>query len=638
MAKKSGGSRPQGKFASVIPAVRLPRKMSAFDYAIPDRLTDAVRRGAWVLIPWRGRLVDGLVVGINPEPEIPADRLKEISGLGSTFVLPEGLVDSLLWCSGHYLVSPGAVVQAFLPKTPKRKRLEVPDGTAVSPPPHAGHPDTAKRTVRYRSCREKLELTAQAVTACLKSGRTALVIVPHIEEVRLVTDGLRPAVDESQIAELHGQLSAGKLWQVWQRILEGSPLVVVGTRLAVAAPAPYLGMILIQESDSPDHKQYDQNPRYDARTLAARRAETDGAGLWLMSQAPRVEDLHLTGSRADSLRPSGPDGEAPVTLVDASGLRPAVDQEILPPLLQEALAESLQKSKKALIFLNRRGSAAALVCRDCGHVFRCTGCETAQAVSGPSLVCRRCGVEADLPLTCPGCRSASLRPLGLGTASLHRLVQAAFPEVPLARVDTDSGPVPDLEKARILIGTRRLIHGIAEHGTPTGPFGSVVALGTDDLLAHPGFRVTEEAWRTVRVLRDIAAQDDGRLLVQALDPDQPRIRNLLLTPEEFLQAELQARQRAGFPPYSILLTVTAVGEDEEQAQRRSRKLKEDLIEDRADKSAELSGPLRPRQPWRHGTWRSVILIRTDRIDDRLRQHLLRLPEHYIIDRDPETIG
>jgi primosomal protein N' len=191
----------------------------------------------------------------------------------------------------------------------------------------------------------------------------------------------------------------------------------------------------------------------------------------------------------------------------------------------------------------------------------------------------------------------------------------------------------------VLIGTQLLLHDIAEFADRDTGFGAIIATSLDDLLAHPGFRVTENAWRTVRTLKDLAAASGAKLVLQAIDGADPKIRTLLADADTFMKTEIAERERTVFPPTAELLTVTTLGDTEEQATAKADQLASGLRRTfAAPKDVWVWGPLRPSTPLRHGTWRSLVVVKARTLKPDLLARLATLSEDYLVDRDPEYLG
>lgn len=637
-------------FASVIPSLRLPRGNAIFDYAIPEGFARFVVRGSTVVIPWRGRKIDGLVVAVSQTPGFDAAKVKPLIGITSLRPLPEDVVDAIEWISERCVISPATVIQALVPQAPKRKRVIDPMKLdAVGPPAFTKAAGRAARTVtmrRYATADEKLSAVADIAKDALEKNGSTVIVTPHLADVASVATYLRETLGE-EVVELRGDLPVTKLWASWERALADEPSIVVGTRMAVMAPVSRLAAIAVLEADSPDLKQYDQNPRFDARATALRRAATAGASAVLMSRGPRAEDYALLSKAGHGYVPSTADrdgtAEPDSVLVDIAGSAKTDEERVLTPSALDAVSEALQSGKRVLLFHNRRGNASAVVCSDCKHVFRCPSCGVARTAHGQALHCHRCGTTAALPLLCPKCGGASLRMLGIGTTRLERIIKDAFPDASIARIDADAraaGGKAKLPDADVLIGTQLLLHDVAELPGGEAAFGAVIATSLDDLLAHPGFRVTENAWRTVRTLKDVAAASKAKLVLQAMSGEDPKIRALLMDVDAFMTAEIAERGRTVFPPAAELLTVTALGDTEEEANAKADQLAAGLRRSFAvPKDVWVWGPLRPSTPLRHGTWRSLVVVKAAQaLKPDLLARLATLTEDYLIDRDPEYLG
>jgi primosomal protein N' len=189
--------------------------------------------------------------------------------------------------------------------------------------------------------------------------------------------------------------------------------------------------------------------------------------------------------------------------------------------------------------------------------------------------------------------------------------------------------------ADILVGTRLLLHDVSETG-PSDCWGLVVASNLDELLAHPGFRVAEDAWRAVRILQNVATASGTSAYLQTTDPDNLKIRRLLQNPADFMREEAEHRRQSGYPPHGELITVTVKADTVEQADSQASELRRQV--EREVAGIALAGPLRHSRPYRDGKWRSIIVIKTDTVPPKLTDLLRSLSEEYIIDRNPETVG
>ncbi|MFH2063241.1 MAG: hypothetical protein ABIJ46_03760 [bacterium] len=625
-------------YAQVIPSVRLPKNLGSYDYAVPERYRGLVRRGSWVIVPWRGRPTGGLVVGTSETPSVDAKRVVELLGFGDLHPLADDLLALPDLMAERYLTSPATALQAFLPRTPKTKVITEPADPETDRPPRPTVPQPDRLLIRYSSPEEKLAETVRLVRRTASAGMSAVVVTPHSSEVPWLAAALF-SDDGPPVVELHGGLSAAKLRSTWRRLLAEPQAVVVGTRLAALAPANSPGLFLALESDSPDLRQYDQNPRYDARDVLAWRADRANAGLAFLSHAPRLEE-YSAAAQGRLTRIATSDRNPESVLIDVAG-NPRGERYPLSPTAMDRLAESLRQGKKVLVYHNRLGTAGALVCGDCRHVFRCGRCLIALGVHGRELRCLRCSASLPQPLNCPQCGGSGLRQVGLGTKSLGEALQRELPDCRVMAYDSDL-PADRREaavaSADVLIATRLLLHDLAELPS-TARWGCVVVSDLDGLLSFPGFRVTEEAWRTVRTLKDVAASSSATLCLQTCDPDSPKIKRLLQDEDGFVGPELEERRTFSYPPFGTLLTVTVRDPDRTRAETLATELRDAVRQALGPSDGSVAGPMPHRRPFRDGSWRSMIVIKTgERLPPPLQRLLGGLPDSHIVDRNPETAG
>jgi primosomal protein N' (replication factor Y) len=361
-------------------------------------------------------------------------------------------------------------------------------------------------------------------------------------------------------------LSDGERHDQWQRIRRGDIDIVVGTRSAVFAPLPRLGAIIVDEEHDSSYKQ-ESDPRYDARTVAAKRAALEGAVALYGSATPRPESWAAL-ERLELPQRLG--GELPpVRLVD---LRREAGYPLSAPLLAE-LGAIAENGGKAILLLNRRGVAPALHCRACGATFRCPDCDVALVLHRDGILrCHHCGHSEPEPAECPACRSVELARIGAGTQRLERELAARVPELELIRLDADTAGNPeelaaalrrfrDTDRA-VLLGTQMVAKGHHFAGVALA-----AVVDADTGLGVPDLRAEERTFQLVTQLAGRSGRDaPGRVLVQTFQPDA---RPLELAARHdvprFLTDELERRRELGYPPFRHLVRVLATGRTEREA-------------------------------------------------------------------------
>jgi len=389
------------------------------------------------------------------------------------------------------------------------------------------------------------------------------------------------------------------------RIASGEARVVVGARSAVFAPVPALGVICVDEEHDPSYKQ-ESDPRYDARTVAAKRASLEGAVAIFGSATPRpesweaLERLELGGRIA-----------APLPTVKVVDLRREAGYPLSAPLLRE-LGGIAERGGRAILLLNRRGMAPAIHCRACGETRRCRDCDVALTLHGDgSLRCHHCGRTEAMGETCPVCGSADLARIGAGTQKLERELAKRIPELEVIRLDADAVEKPEqlrgvLERfARaeraVLVGTQMVAKG---HHFPGVELAAVV--DADMGLGLPDFRAEERTFQLLTQLAGRSGRDaPGRVLVQTFQPDSRAVAYAARHDVRgFVHGELERRRALGYPPFRHLVRIVVSGPDLADATRALEEVKAGLGD------AELLGPaplLRLR-----GRYRAQLVGKTDR--------------------------
>jgi primosomal protein N' (replication factor Y) (superfamily II helicase) len=436
------------RYASVYPLVTARALAREFTYEVPDE----VAPGAVVEVRFGNARRRGVVTEVDVSPPdgvvpAPVERIVE--------ELPRPLLELALWLADYYGSTPGRALALVAPvqrkprgeRPPPAERDALP-GEAKPASLSTSQQAALARIVTALDDREsanlllhgatgsgKTEVYLQACAAALERGRGAIVLVPEIALTPQALGRFRARFGD-RIAVMHSALTEAERRDERARIARGEAPIVLGARSGVFAPVNRLAVICVDEEHDASYKQ-ESDPRYDARTVAAKRAALEGAVAIFGSATPRpeswgrLERLELGG------RLSGP--LPPVQVVD---LRREAGYPLSAPLLA-ALGAIVDKGGKAILLLNRRGIAPALHCRACGTTLRCQNCDVALVLHADrSLRCHHCGYAEPEPEICPVCGSTELARLGAGTQRLERELEAKLPELERIRLDADAAERP----------------------------------------------------------------------------------------------------------------------------------------------------------------------------------------------------
>jgi primosomal protein N' (replication factor Y) len=447
----------------------------------------------------------------------------------------------------------------------------------------------------------KTELYLRAVEAVIAQGRQALVLVPEIALTPQAVERYAARLGVERLGLLHSGLPHGQRLDTWRRARAGALDLVIGSRSAVFAPLPRLGLIVVDEEHSDSYKQ-DVAPRYHARAVAQRRAALSRAAVLLGSATPSVETWRAaeTGRLARLSLPrrvmpppaaGGAPGWAPlpaVRVVDMRAELRAGHHGIFSRPLVDSLAETLAAGEQAILFLNRRGSATIVQCRDCGHVAACPRCGVPLTFHGAALdmVCHHCNHREPPPGMCPECAGARIRYFGAGTQRVEATVRETFPAARVLRWDADTtrrrGSHEALlsqfaaGEADVLVGTQMIAKGL---DLPAVTLVGVVL--ADTALALPDHRAAE---RTFQLLSQVAgragrAERPGRVVFQSYRPADPAI--LAAARHDaagFYQSELAFRAEHGYPPFASLVRLEHLAANDRAAERAAQRLADRLGE------------------------------------------------------------
>ena len=529
----------------------------------------------------------------------------------------------------------------------------------------------------------KTEVYLQALSRCLQQGRRGIILVPEISLTPQMVERFRARFPD-RVAVLHSRLSSVERRRMWWGVFRGSFDVVIGSRSALFAPVHPLGLIVIDEEHEWTYKQQDAEPRYHARTVAMRLALSTGSAVVLGSATPDVVTYHraVTGQSLGLLTlpyrlvdqgrkekdgplvslPSGtelfrrertddkPDQWplAQVQIVDMRRELREGNRSIFSRSLQQSLKETASQGDQAILFINRRGAAGVVQCRDCGRVMRCRSCDTPLTyhATPEQLLCHQCNRRSSLVQRCPNCRSLRIRYLGLGTQRVVKELEALLPGVSTLRWDRDvatagqshEGVVERFARgeAQVLVGTQMVAKGL--HIPAVTLVGAVLA----DIGLHlPDFRAGERVFQLLCQVAGRAGRgiEQGTAIVQTYRPDHYAL-DLAARQDypAFYRQEVAFRRTQRLPPYSrllrLLITHTNAGRCQREAERLGRILRH---QGRAWGIAgvDVLGPA-PSYPTRvRGRYRWHILLRGG--DPRLLLDKVDIPDGWQVDVDPVSV-
>lgn len=433
----------------------------------------------------------------------------------------------------------------------------------------------------------KTSVYLKLIQNCLENGKTALLLVPEIALTPQLL-GLLAAYFGSHVAVLHSSLAATERYDQWKRVKSGDAKVVVGTRSAVFAPCPKLGLVILDEEQEHSYKS-ENSPRYAAKEVAIWRGAKEQALVVLGSATPSVETMYHAKRGDYTLfrlcqRFNGKALPA-VQIVDMrQEVKMGNDLSYSYPLL-EAIRETADAGKQTILFLNRRGNSRALVCVDCRKAPECPRCSARLTYHSANerIMCHYCGYSDPAPHRCPSC-NGPLKRIGVGTQKAQEELKTIAPELEIDRMDADTvSAVNTHEKildhfknnhVPVLIGTQMVAKGL---NLPDVTL--VGVLDADMSLYSDGFRAAETTFNMLTQVVGRAGRGDtpGRAMIQTMNPEHQVIRMAANQDyDSFYELEIGLRRMQGCPPFGDLCSITFTGQDETAVLRGAVKFRDSL--------------------------------------------------------------
>jgi len=506
----------------------------------------------------------------------------------------------------------------------------------------------------------KTEIYLRALAQVIAAGKRGICLIPEIALTQQTVERFASRFP-ARVAVLHSGLSPGEQFDEWQWIMEGNCDVVIGPRSALFAPLSNLGLIIIDEEHEWTYKQEDKSPRYHARDVAIKLAQLSDAVVILGSATPDLGSFHKAQQgayylielkeritpRTSTQRP-GYSALPEVSIVDLREELKAGNTSLFSRSLLAAMKETLALGEQIILFLNRRGTATFVRCRNCGFVFRCPRCSIALTYHSVEkrLICHRCRYSIPVSPSCPRCCRRNLRLLGIGTQRVEEEMKHFFPEARLLRWDRDvitrRYAHEELlksfrdHKADVLIGTQMIAKGL---DLPQVTLAGVI--NADTGLNFPDFRSSE---RTFQLLCQVAGRAGrgvkaGKVIIQTYSPDNYIIE--AAAKHDYLGfyfKEIDYRRQYNYPPFSQLVRLVYSHTNEESCRREAERVYRLILDEKAKEGVidfSVIGPV-PTFVFRvRGKYRWQLFLRG--LDSTRMLSQLTLPRGWTVDVDPVGI-
>jgi len=647
-------------FAKIIPLTKLPRKLQYFDYLIPKEFEEDIKIGHIVAIYFHGRKIYGVAESIGDNPDIPAEKIKPILSL-TDIIIPKFFVDLIYWASEYYLVSPALLYKLFLPKptrergkadTYPKKELILTKNEVQNIILSLKNFDEKRNTffLYDNNPKETLATVIKLAKKELEANKQALILVPAIEDINYLAPYLHSVFGEKLII-WKGKLSAGAKYSIWQKLRGNESAVILGTRPACFLPLPQMSLICILNCVSQDHKQWDMNPRYDARKIVQKLQDILRVKIVFSDILPDLNIYNEINSE-NIVSLNEPENTPDFSLVDIKQEKNSSTPLFSYPLY-EMISGGLKNGGKNILFLNRREDDSFLICNDCHHIFSCPSCGRPMSISpvknykkqisnikNPKLLdfavsheidtnmllCYHCGVEKTADLACPKCNGSRLKPLVFGTTSIKKFINKEFPEAKI-EIAAKSKELWS-ENFDILITTDYFWKNILPKMDDEKIYGTAL-LDFDFYLARPEFNQGETALLALHKFFRFAQNHAAKkIIIQTACPENPIFSSF----QDFYQKEAEERKALQYPPFAKLIKIICKNPDKMALDYEVKKLYNELIR----LNFNVLPPFDPYTKKRAKNFLKHIILK-EKNEKSLEELKKIIPDEYQIDIDPISI-
>ncbi len=420
----------------------------------------------------------------------------------------------------------------------------------------------------------KTEVYLQLIEKVIEKGESAILLIP---EIGLTPQTIRRFTERfgNVVGVMHSRLNMGERFEQWQKARKGDIRIMIGARSAIFTPFQDIGIIVIDEEHEHTYKS-EQNPRYHAREIAIKRSLSHRCPVVLGSATPLVDNYYKAmESQFTLLKMHGravEEASKDVHVVDMRKELESGNRTILSSSLKEAIEQALLRGEQVILFLNRRGYANSISCRQCGYVHRCEHCDVSMTYhkSNGRLICHLCGASKPVQKTCPQCGSKYIRAFGAGTQKIEKYIDQLFEGAAVGRMDQDTtgtkhGHQKILDAFRnreidILIGTQMIAKGHDFHNvTVVGVLMADLSLNVED------FRGAERTFQLITQVigRTGRGSKKGSAYIQTYQPEHYAVTMAVDEDYEgFYNEEILFRKVMVYPPFCHLLSIVTLADDE----------------------------------------------------------------------------
>lgn len=646
---------------SIIPEIKTAKETQTYTYQVPVKMTDKIRIGSVVYIPFGKKNIRGVVLNFEKE-KASKYKIKEITEIDGNFSLPVSYLDLANWIANYYLCSLGEAISLMLPpilKNPRKsndKPVTLANIKNLSEEQNEIY-ELLKSKISDKKKKPalifgvtgsgKTEVYIKLAKDVISSGKQVVVLVPEIILTPQTVERFREVFGD-QVCLMHSGLSLSEKYHCFHDFNSGVKKIVVGPRSALFIPSNNLGLIIVDEEHEDAYKQ-DNSPRYNAVDVSEQIANLTGATLILGSATPRVESFYKAASgKYDLFEIKSRYRKLLMPVAEIIDLKNEMRSKNYSPISEKMKLEiekTLKNKKQVLLFLNRRGQSTFTSCRECGEVINCPNCEIPLISSSygreDKLRCHHCDHVEPIPRVCPNCGGVKIKSFGSGVEKIESEIRTMFPKARVFRVDSETiKNKNDHEKLYenlknhkidVVIGTQMLSKGFDIPGI------DMVGIISADVGLHlPQFRSSEKTFRIITQVsgRSGRTHNVGRTIIQTYWPESRAIKFASLHDyKSFFEEEILNRKNHSYPPFSHIVRIVSENISLDRAKKEISKVAKVLDENGID----FIGPGKCFFQKLNNRYRYHIIIKIDKLPNKNLSAIYHKNPYLVWDVDPNDM-
>ncbi len=601
--------------AHVYPIKKLPRKFDHFDYLIPSQMKPI--RGEIVEIPFRNITILGVIKSIHNTQERGV-KLKSILSIIHTFGLREDELSFFEWMSNDLAQSVPSILYAALPTPPKYNKIKseyVHPGIITVPKSEISQISSAVTEASRRRTAfitvSDLRRTSAIIAGFMQKNpdQKCILITPTVHDAKLLHKYLHNLTNTI----LTGKQKSNERFFIWQKFRKQKNGLLIGTKIALLHIDSSVSTIFISRSGHKNHKNFDRNPRYDARKLAKYISDKMKTNLYHMDVMPRIDDINLfTKINLIGYFPS-----MEIDIINLISEQIASPHPIISYSVTKAIEETVSSGKNVMCIYNKKGFTLRLKCTDCGHAFCCKKCNIVLKTHDNTVTCPRCNEITPIPTNCTKCESKNILEKGIGNKRLALIFKKIFPNLSIGIIDKEN---PKHINTNILLVTNYYLENLNNPFTKTN-IGLVVQIDADTPLFETSFRAVENTLLNTEQWRGVAKSLNARFIIQTENLDL--FNDFYNDHLSVLNKEMDTRKSYNNPPFKRWISVTYSDEEKLKLDLQANVLikKINAISDKI----KINGPTTINE----ATWKIDIITSND--DKKILQMLKTLSDQHIID-------